>query len=233
MRASRDTPAGAAVQLSFNVSDADKNGNRQVRVKDVARPRHMPSKGTQLARMMNDTDIPAGDIPGKTTHHPASSGDTAATCQALCDADDECVAWVWVIRGLPIGSADCCLKSSVISCPNNRAVLPHPCNPCRLTSGVKRPSTCHQRLPPTDFNVTVLKEETLDVRLLVDRPIVEVYVQGGRGAFVVAANYSAANASVHLVNRGHVPVVANVSAWQMECGWAAQLPTPNVNNTGL
>jgi hypothetical protein len=58
---------------------ADKNGNRQVRVKDVARPRHMPSKGTQLARMMNDTDIPAGDIPGKTTHHPASSGDTAAT----------------------------------------------------------------------------------------------------------------------------------------------------------
>ena len=80
---------------------------------------------------------------------------------------------------------------------------------------------------PGDTNLR-RAQEMLDVRLLVDRPIVEVYVQGGRGAFVVAANYSVANASVHLVNRGRVPVVANVSAWQMECGWAAQLPTPNV-----
>jgi hypothetical protein len=34
--------------------------------------------------------------------------------------------------------------------------------------------------------VQLLAGETLDIRVLVDRPIVEIYVQQGRAAFVVS-----------------------------------------------
>jgi len=51
-------------------------------------------------------------------------------------------------------------------------------------------------------------------------------VQGGRGAFVAASNFSADHASIHLVNDGPVAAQATVDAWGMGCGWAAELPSP-------
>lgn len=72
----------------------------------------------------------------------------------------------------------------------------------------------------------MLKHEALEVRVLVDRPIIEVFVQGGRGAFVAASNFSLDHASVHLVNGGAVAVATNVSAFGMGCGWAGSLPAP-------
>lgn len=45
-----------------------------------------------VQRMMNDTDMPGGDI--SVTHHPANF--TAAGCQRACDALAACVAWTWV-----------------------------------------------------------------------------------------------------------------------------------------
>jgi hypothetical protein len=235
VRAERDSLAGAAVQLMFNVSAPFANGSRSVSAWDVARPAHLPAPPVMLARWNNDTDI--HDMSSRTCHHaaadydltrhPPGSGDTAATCQATCDADKRCAAWVWVVRGLPAGTADCIKKALPFGrCPAQPR--PHPCKPCTLTSGAKTPSGCDRPRPPAvAFGVELLKGETsLAVRILVDRPVVEVFVQGGRAAFVAASNFSVGRASVHLVNDGAVAVAATVNASGMGCGWANALPLP-------
>ena len=226
VRAGRASLVGAGMQLQFNVSAPNASGVRRVSVRDIAHAGHQPPRPTQLTRWMNDSDLGAGDY--NVTHHNPASGDTAATCQAMCDADNRCAAWVWVVRGLPAGSADCCLKSAAYDCPA-RAVGPHPCHPCTITSGVKDPGSCTSTVarPAAAFTVAVLPSEKLTARILVDRPLVDVFVQGGRGAFVAASNFSKELSSVHLVNEGAVAVQATASAWGMGCGWAAQLPSPS------
>lgn len=239
VRASRDSLEGAAVQLMFNISAPVADGSRTIGVADVARPQHLPPLPTGVSRWMNDSDLGMTDY--NLSHHSKSSGDSAATCQALCDADQRCAGWVWVVRtdpgidpGALPGNADCVLKSLPWrQCPAV-TVHPHPCsdrvgNRCRITSGVKHAGECKRRATPNtvSFNVTLLKhEKALDVRILVDRPIVEVFVQGGRGAFVAASNFSLEHASVHLVNDGAMSVEAHVNASGMACGWASELPTP-------
>ena len=64
-------------------------------------------------------------------HFPPGTDPKA--CQAECDAAGECVAWTYVIRGMPAGSGDCCLKKAAPSlnlCPIQRR---------GRTSGVKTP----------------------------------------------------------------------------------------------
>ena len=74
----------------------------------------------------------------------------------------------------------------------------------------------------------VLAGESLDVRILVDGPIVEVFVQGGRSAFSWAENNFQRNkTAVHLFNAGSQNVVAkNVSVFGMGCGWRPDEPKP-------
>ena len=235
VRAARDSLEGATVQLMFNVSAATADGSRTVGVADVAQPKHLPPLPTGVSRWMNDSDLGMTDY--NLSHHSKSSGDSAATCQALCDADQRCDGWVWVIRtdpGTSSGNADCVLKSLPWrQCPGV-TVHPHPCsdrigNECRITSGVKHAGECTRHATPNtvSFDVKLLKhEKTLDVRIIVDRPVVEVFVQGGRGAFVAASNFSLDHASVHLVNDGATSVEARVNASGMACGWASELPTP-------
>lgn len=68
----------------------------------------------------------------------------------------------------------------------------------------------------------VLSGESVDIRVLVDRPIVEIFVMGGRAAHTFAdTTFNVANASVWLFNNGPVAPTATVSAWGMECGWYA------------
>ena len=75
----------------------------------------------------------------------------------------------------------------------------------------------------------VLKGETLDVRVLLDRALAETFLQGGRVAFVDASmRFSLDNSSVYLFNHGAALVSANVSAHQMACGWTSELPTPKL-----
>ena len=75
----------------------------------------------------------------------------------------------------------------------------------------------------------VLSGETLDVRVLLDRALVETFLQGGRVAFVDASmRFSLDSTSVYLFNHGAAPVSANVSAHQMACGWTSELPTPKL-----
>ena len=170
------------------------------------------------------SDLTAADY--NLTHHHPSSGDTAATCQSLCDADERCAAWVWVVRGLPAGTADVKKALPFRRCPAQPR--PHPCKPCTLTSGVKTLSNCNMPRPPAvAFDVELLKgESSMDVRIIMDRLVVEVFVQGGRRTFVAASNFSVGRASVHLVNDGAVAVAAIVNASGMGCGWANALPLP-------
>jgi sucrose-6-phosphate hydrolase SacC (GH32 family) len=78
----------------------------------------------------------------------------------------------------------------------------------------------------SNFSVKVLAgEKNLSLRILVDRPIIEVFAQGGRGALVAADQiFTPQNTSVYLFNggRGSVPLVA--SMYGMGCGWAGGLP---------
>lgn len=123
----------------------------------------------------------------------------------------------------------------------------------KLIPGTTTPYPCHRTVCPS--NVTVLLPgETLDVRLVVDRPIVEVrrvhalvglayhplagsftgtlrhqvFVLGGRIAWAMGdGRFNASRAAVHVYNHGTTPVVAsNVSVYGMGCGWAAKLPVP-------
>ena len=72
-------------------------------------------------------------------------------------------------------------------------------------------------------------EKTLDIRVLVDRPAIEAFVQGGRTSFVTADTpFTEANSSVHVFNSGAHPVVVHsLEAYEMGCGWSPTLPVPH------
>ena len=73
--------------------------------------------GTKVTTYMEKTDLPGGND-YNITHYPANT--SPSVCADACEADSKCQSWTYVIRGLPAGSGDCCLKSSV---------------PCPVTSG--------------------------------------------------------------------------------------------------
>jgi len=146
---------------------------------------------------------------GNVTHHPANTD--PSVCQAICDKDDKCRAWTYVIRGQPAGSGDCVLKS-VVPCPGDSALS---------TSGSKQalvPKQCGDPTsvsctvdykPPvkddTYYNVTarvgagclvpgagacisdVLRllpsEKTVEIRIFADQTFIEAFFQQGRVAF--------------------------------------------------
>lgn len=75
----------------------------------------------------------------------------------------------------------------------------------------------------------VLRGETFDVRVLIDRPVAEVFLMNGRVAFIVTTKqpFSPAKASVHLFNTGTLATAASaVSVYGMGCGWASSVPSP-------
>ena len=77
----------------------------------------------------------------------------------------------------------------------------------------------------------LLEGEKLELRILLDRPIIEVFLMGGRAAFVShTAEFNSSRAAVRLHNRNQggaaAPIVAEVAVHGMGCGWAAELPRP-------
>eukprot|EP01043_Picozoa_sp_COSAG02_P037682 COSAG02_NODE_2846_length_7905_cov_14.993378_9_plen_652_part_01 len=154
-----------------------------------------------LTRMMPDTDLGGADY--SITHHPASW--TAKDCQALCDSQEKCKAWVWAVRGRPAGSGDCCLKEAV-PCPMRKPPQPSE----SVTSGAKVAGVQHccdctrkhcdcphssrsvgggertARRPPPPITLAtatlqLLPTDTkLDLRIFTDNGIVEVYWMDGR-----------------------------------------------------
>eukprot|EP00937_MAST-01D_sp_MAST-1D-sp2_P006943 g6943.t1 len=213
-------PAGGlagAVAVAFNVSAPDAAGTRLATA-------YAPAGARPVGQLMNDTDLPGGDA--GVTHLPAGTDPRA--CQALCLAEASCRAWVYVIRGQPAGSGDCVFKTEQHGCP-----VPSPKSSkqglCVSGRGHEAPGKCTgQGGPVLASRVPVLAGERLDVRVLVDRPIVEMFFQGGRASYTrAAADFSAARVQVHLFNLGAANVAAsNVSAFGMGCGWTDTPPAP-------
>ena len=106
----------------------------------IARP---AASNVTVARMMPNTNFPAGDLPGK--DHEFPPGTKPEACQALCDKTPECHAWTFLKRGGPGGQGmSCCIKGPIISdgCP-----LPAP----GMVSGAKVAGSaqCTHDPPPT------------------------------------------------------------------------------------
>ena len=91
-----------------------------------------------------------------------------------------------------------------------------------------KPNPCNRGVCP-DNTTRLFPGEMLDVRVLVDRPVTEVFVLGGRVAFVHQDNtFDARKTSVHVYNSGESAFVraSNVSVFGMGCGWRDDLPQP-------
>jgi hypothetical protein len=102
--------------------------------------------------------------------------------------------------------------------------------PLSKNPNLAKPNPCYRNVCPS--NVTTLHPgEPLSVRIVVDRPIVEVYVLGGRIAWVHSDFFfNASTSAVHVYNHGNsgTIVASNVSAFSMSCGWRSDLPPPKV-----
>jgi hypothetical protein len=90
---------------------------------------------------------------------------------------------------------------------------------------------CSGNIPAPLPRLAVLKGEPLTVRALIDRPYIEVFLQGGRIAFVVSPAYNPTMTAVRLFNgygsqTNGTALVANVSVHGMACGWSDELPQP-------
>ena len=94
------------------------------------------------------------------------------------------------------------------------------------------PKSCHDS--NANATVVLLPGETLDVRVLVDKPVVEFFVNRGRAAYVACDKfYSPDNSSVHVFNGGSVPVtVSNASVYGVGCGWTLTKPLPAADAGG-
>ena len=66
------------------------------------------------------------------------------------------------------------------------------------------------------------QQDTLDVRALADRNVVEVFVASGRGVYTGAVNISAVAAPGAFVLARRPATVVSAKAWEMGCGWAAE-----------
>ena len=69
---------------------------------------------------------------------------------------------------------------------------------------------------------------TVNLRVLVDRPVVEVFVQGGRDAYVYAdTSFNTSATQAFLFNNGDEDVeLTSLSIFEMDCGWTSELPLP-------
>ena len=220
VRAPLGTISGG-VAVSFNISAPNADGTRIATVVDPAHPLNpAPPPTPPLLEFMNGTDIGGGDY--NTTH--LGVGADAHVCQTLCLADLRCAAWTYVVRGTPTGSGDCIFKNVRHGCPGRTK---------GCTSGLghgPKTRSCANPTPPGPRlimqPVMVLRGETLDVRVLVDRPVVEIFVQHGRAAYTHAVtDFVPEKTAVHLFNEGGAVVVAsNVTIWGVGCGWTAQRP---------
>ena len=122
------------------------------------------AKKDDILPFMNDTDLSGGDY--NSTHLPA--GTDPHQCAALCMHDPNCMVWVYVIRGEPLGSGDCIFKSEKHSCP---IPSPHSTSQGVCTSGRGHEPIGHKCKPsgppPARSGVMqpvrILKGEMLDV----------------------------------------------------------------------
>lgn len=197
---------------------------------------------TMVSTFMKSTDLPGSDY--NITHFGV--GTDPKVCEAACRADSKCRAWTYVIRGLPEGSGDCCLKSSV-PCPVQSTGVSSSCisgaktetelPQCGSLAGmackvnwvpISNKSAMFVDVPVScgEFNDTlrVLSSETsLEIRVFSDVTFFEVFFQRGRTAMTVSRgvgeedDYVLTSKSI----KGDVIVVEKATAWQIGSPWVS------------
>ena len=217
---SASTPGG--VDFMFDVSAPDAAGTRIAHLYQGA----LPPKPTPILPYMNNTDLSGGDYHSQ--HLPPDTD--PRVCGALCLKDPSCMVWVYVVRGHPAGSGDCIFKNEKHGCPVSSPVSPNQ-GLCVAGRGHEPANhACGGGKPPPDDvpRFQVLKGETLDLRLLVDRPVVSAFAMNGRVALThAAADFDIGSTAVHLRGSPERPItVANVSVHGMACGWTDSMPVP-------
>ena len=191
-------------------------------------------------RYMEKTDLPGDDY--NVTHYPANT--SPSVCADACEADAKCHAWTYVIRGLPAGSGDCCLKSSV-PCPVTSGDASGSCTSGAKTNttlkncGTSDSTSCevHYVPPPSSddessyYNVTVtcgdfddtlrlLPEETsLELRVYADATFLEAYFQQGRIAITVDATM---DSSSDIAMYGDDVTVSDATTYSLRSIWVSE-----------
>lgn len=146
-------------------------------------------------------------------------------CQKMCQSNAKCAAWTYVIR--PPLYASCCLKSS--------AGVPHSCKSC--TSGIKNSnqsdglsfvvnrtqSTISPKVKNKDpiyGNIKgsrIVNMSIVEIRLLVDRSVIEGFFQHGSQQFStrVYPNATDSDGVAIIVNgKGPLPLL-DINVWEM------------------
>eukprot|EP01006_Ploeotia_vitrea_P007965 TRINITY_DN18710_c0_g1_i2.p1 TRINITY_DN18710_c0_g1~~TRINITY_DN18710_c0_g1_i2.p1 ORF type:complete len:590 (-),score=67.96 TRINITY_DN18710_c0_g1_i2:66-1700(-) len=122
---------------------------------------------------MPNYDLPGGDYSINNTFGMHTHPDE---CQALCLKDSKCLAWTYVAPGVQMPSSRCCLKDTV----------PHTHAHKGITSGAKyapksKPEkNVHWGKVNGNYFEIPAGETAVDIRVLVDRSVVEVFAQQGR-----------------------------------------------------
>lgn len=232
VRAPAGTLHGAAMRLDVSVSAADSDGVRTALLQSTAPVVPPPPTHKEtLSTWLEGVDLDHWQSVSGAAHFPEDTG--PAVCQELCHKNPSCKAWTHERRHQGPG-VECRLHTTQAS--HGAPVLPCPLPNKLCTSGAKAPLAfmCRPNKRTwitgggdSNFTVRVLQGEPLSLRLIVDRPIIELFAQGGRGALVAAdQTFSLHKTSVHLFNSGHHVIRANASLYGMGCGWASSLPLP-------
>ena len=232
VRAPKGTVQGAAMRLDVSVSAADGEGVRKALLQSTAPVVPPPPiRKETLPAWLEGMDLDDWQSVSGSAHYPEDT--SPVVCQELCHNSTSCTAWTHERRHQGPG-VECRFHSDKAS--HGAPMLPCPLPNKLCTSGAKTPLafTCRPKHSTwitgggnSTFTVKVLPGEPLSLRLLVDRPIIELYAQSGRGALVAADQiFSLDKTSVHLFNTGEQVVGVNTSLYGMGCGWASSLPVP-------
>lgn len=186
------------------------------------------SRLVNLSRIMPNVSFPGGSLTGDATVP------SVAFCQQSCDNLTECQTWsaFTVTDGK---NWRCTLKAALekTGCPvitSARGAI----SGAKVSGEQRCGRTAHGFLPPRldwsqDFTLPA-GATAVDIRVLVDRSIVEIFVGGGRVAAVMAYqppnDVSDVGAAMDIENFTSVHLfadqpqaVTNISIHQMGCGW--------------
>eukprot|EP00041_Stephanoeca_diplocostata_P028083 m.785701 g.785701 ORF g.785701 m.785701 type:complete len:681 (-) comp23303_c0_seq1:1049-3091(-) len=185
-----------------------------------------------------DTVLPGTDLPGDDLRwFPVTPTYPAANCSAACDAEPACEAWTLVhnLSGGGFPPYRCCLKSSV---PTQRANA-------KCTSGIKgakegwyvtvnttgsggvpnhtvssQVATLAIPMVPRLPSATARMETEMDLRVIGDRSIVEVYAMQGRSVITATVYPPPDNTVLALWTQPATEqVCAHGVAHAMNCAW--------------
>jgi len=202
------------------------------------------SPETVVHTRMENTDLNGGDDYNVTHYADTNSTRAASTCEAACQADDQCKAWTYVVRGSPAETGDCCLKSAV-HCPAHSNICTSGAKVetreqgCPTAAGISctvefsssavtalRAGNGNVHVPVScgdgrdTLTLTPLDKE-LELRIFTDFTFIEAYFQKGRVA--MTKTVAAADDTDYFLTSSDADATAtNVSVYPMKSPWVSE-----------